>query len=156
MKNFQFVFAFLAIVLASACKKVAPAPTNTALLTSKTWMLTGLTIDPALPYTSGGPAVSNWYAQLGNCDKDDTYKFNDSGSYAFEVGATKCNANNSTVWESGTWKFNATEKVILMNKTSPSASIYEYGVVELGTSKMILTYQVQSGGTVYTLTNTFQ
>jgi hypothetical protein len=84
------------------------------------------------------------------------YKFNEGGSYAFEVGATKCNANNATVWESGTWKFNATEKVILMNKTSPSASIYEYGVVELGTSKMILTYQVQSGGTVYTLTHTFQ
>jgi hypothetical protein len=157
MKNSPFLVAFLAIVLASACKKEATAPTNTALLTSKTWLLTGLTIDPALPFTSGGPAVSNWYAQLGNCSKDDTYKFNDGGSYGFEEGATKCSANDPTVWESGSWKFNATEKVLLMNQTSPAAKSYEYGVTELGTSKMILTYQIQgSNGTVYTLTRTFQ
>jgi Lipocalin-like domain len=156
MRSFQFVFAFLAIVLASACTPEV-TPTNTALLTSKTWMLTGLTIDPALPYNTGGAAVSNWYAQMSLCSKDDTYKFNNGGNYGFEEGATKCSANDPTVWESGTWKFNLTEKVILMNKTAPSAKSYEYGVVELGASKMILTYQIQgSNSTIYTLTHTFQ
>ena len=146
----------LLFIAATSCKKEAIPPTNTELLTGKTWKLTALTVDPALPFKSGGPAVSNWYSQLSSCETDDTYKFN-VGSYTFEEGATKCSQNDPTIWESGSWSFNSTEKVILMRQTSPKASDYEYAVSELTEKKCVLLYKIQStGGTVYTLTRTFE
>jgi hypothetical protein len=139
---------------------VTPTPvvaTKLDMLTKPTWKLTAYTVDPAAPFTSGGVAVANWYAQMSNCSKDDIYKFNASGSYAFEEGATKCNPNDPTVWESGTWKFNTTSTVVIMSETSPKTDSYEYKLGELTATKLVLVYEYKSSssGIVYTYTQTF-
>jgi Lipocalin-like domain len=151
-------------LLAMSCNKdsgggsVTPTVTVTKsdLLTKPTWKLTAMTVDPAAPFTTGGTPVANWYAQLGNCGKDDIYKFN-ATTYAFEEGASKCNANDPTVWESGTWKFNTTSTVIIMSGTSPKVLNYEFKLSELTATKLVLTreFQNNSSGLVYTLTQTF-
>ena len=154
--KFFTLILIVSFMVTTACKKEAIPPTNTELLTGRTWKMTGLTVDPALPFKTGGPAVSNWYSQLSTCSTDDTYKFN-STSYSFEEGPNKCNQNDPTIWESGTWSFNSTEKVILMRQTSPKASDYEYAVSELTQKKCVLLFKIQStNGTVYTLTRTLE
>jgi hypothetical protein len=158
MKKFLFQIVFVAVALFTSCTKTENAivpPTKTELITAQTWRLSAWTVDPALPFTSGGPAIANWYAQLNNCSKDDIYKFN-IGSYNFEEGSTKCNANDATVWESGNWSFNTNETVVLMKKTSPKVASYEYKLMELTATKLILALEIQgANNVVYTSTQTF-
>jgi hypothetical protein len=162
MKKFTFTFIIVSVLMVistlTSCKKdntIVIPPTKAELLTAQTWKLTGWAVDPALPFTTGGPAISNWYAQLNNCSKDDIFKFSAS-TYAFEEGASKCNANDPTVWESGSWSFNTSQTVLLMNKTSPKTSNYEYKLMELTATKLVLVLEIQgSNNVVYTSTQTF-
>ncbi len=162
MKNLTsclWATTLLMVVLATtSCGKdnqMPTPPTKTELLTAQTWKLTAWTVDPASPFTTGGPAISNWYAQLGNCSKDDIYKFK-VGAYNFEEGTTKCSANDPTVWESGSWSFNTNETVVLMKRTSPKVSNYEYKLVELTTTKLVVALEIQgANNVVYTSTQSF-
>ncbi len=162
-RNLLRALSMVFVLLTISCSKdgggggTTPTPTvnKSDLLTKPIWKLTALTVDPATPVTQGGVAVSNWYAQFGTCSKDDIYKFNVAGTYAFEEGATKCSPNHPTVWESGTWKFNTTSNVILMSETG--ASDYEYKISDLTATKLLLVREVKnnSSGIIFTFTYTY-
>lgn len=161
-KHFLLSVSLIIVLFTVSCSKdsgggstVTPTASKSDLLTKPIWKLTGWTLDPALPFTSGGPAIANWYAQLDNCGKDDIYKFNTTGNYAFEEGATKCSPNDPTIWESGLWKFNTTSTVIIMTETAPGTDSYEFKLSELTAAKLVLIREFKSGNIVYTSTQTF-
>ncbi|SDK00688.1 hypothetical protein SAMN05421823_101637 [Catalinimonas alkaloidigena] len=139
--------AFLGIALFASCeKKDDPAAANrTELISEKQWILTAVTVDPALPLN--GTLVTNWYAQMDECDKDDIAIFRKNGVYEFNEGASKCDPNAPQTAQT-TWSFNSTETVVTVGSSS-------FTLVELTKDKIIDTRVHTINGINYTFTETW-
>ncbi len=137
--------------LAWSCKKDDNKPDRLDLLVEKNWRLTALTIDPSIDWFGNGTLVTNIYAQLNNCDRDDLYIFERNGVYKLDEGPTKCSPNDPQTI-TGTWTFNPDKTVITVNITGGSNS---YTIKELESKRMVLEYQERFGGVTYTLTGTY-
>ena len=102
MTNFKF-FALLAITISSimGCKKsVSPNPypnspqevtakTSSELLTEKPWRLLSYGFD-----SNKNGVVDNNEESIRDCDKDNTYIFNENGSGVVNENSLICNGNN--------------------------------------------------------------
>ncbi|MBC7923253.1 MAG: hypothetical protein H7Z75_19425, partial [Ferruginibacter sp.] len=98
----------------NACKKEdndEPTLTKTDFLTAKPWRTTSLTVNPRFPADTTGNNFlpADIYSIRDACENDDIKKFNKNFSYSFEEGATKCDPNAPTVFETGTWTLSADE-----------------------------------------------
>jgi hypothetical protein len=113
MRKIILIIAALAFLTISSCKKedekTTPAKTKTELLTSKPWKSTALTINPGL--SIDGPKITDFFAQMPSCSKDDTDKYNVGGTGVNDEGATKCHTSNpqSTPF---TWVFHPSETIL--------------------------------------------
>ena len=135
------------------CKKDKAEPSKTELLTNKNWIATAVTISPAIPI--GGTLVTDYYAQLPSCSKDDFIRFEAPSTYREDEGAVKCNtADPQTLI--GTWTFNGDQTVITTSTTSPTQgnSTQSYNVNELTDTSFKYSVAVVSNGVTYTLTIT--
>ena len=151
-KKIIFITLLLVVVFAS-CKKdpIAPAKTRTELLLhgGVAWKITAATVDP--PYPAGKTLITDFYAQLDNCDKDNTYLYSanpvtaTSGSFT-EFNPVKCGASEDSS-HAGTWSFNG-DDLVTSNGTETILSIDE---TVLKTKQVI-----SSGGINYTLTITYK
>src|SRR3954471_11837852 len=130
---FSLGLAFsISAVLFTACKKeektpepepAAPAPapalTNTQKLAGKNFKATACTVDPGI--NTGSVTITNWYAQMENCSKDDLVNFNTNGTYTFDEGATKCDPTDPQT-TSGTWLWNTNETILTIKEGSTTSS----------------------------------
>lgn len=82
--------------------------TKTASLTGKQWMLGTVTIDPGVT-DQNGQMITDVTFLLNACFLDNIYKWNTDYSYKIDEGATKCNANDPQILESGTWAWSNNE-----------------------------------------------
>jgi hypothetical protein len=135
-----------------SCKKDDAPPSKKDLLSGKNWVLVSQTVSPGINFN--GTLITDLYAQMDDCSKDDISKFNSNGTYTFEEGATKCDVNDPQVFDSGTWVFNSDETILVL--TSPSSGTVNAEIVELTSSKCVITQEETLDGIVYTITNTFQ
>lgn len=79
-----------------SCKKDNPSPvTNTALLTSKSWLKTKAEV------TYSGITVDATGTIIPDCQKDDITTFAENGTYKVSVGADDCGGTAED--ETGTW-----------------------------------------------------
>ena len=129
-----------------------PAPSKTDMLTNKNWIATAITVSPALPV--GGTLVTDYYAQLQSCSKDDFIRFETPNTYKEDEGNVKCNtADPQTVL--GTWTFNGDQTVITTSANTPQGTVTQsYNVVELSDATFKYSVGVPSNGVTYTLTVT--
>jgi hypothetical protein len=134
-----------------SCKKDDP-PSKKDLLTGKNWILTAETVSPAVNFN--GVLITDLYAQLDDCTKDDISKFNANGTYTIEEGATKCNANDPQVFDSGTWVFNSDETILVL--TSPANGTINAEIKELTSSKCVISQETTIDNISYTITDTYQ
>lgn len=112
MKNYLKTFALLSFVLLvtiSACKKdeedTATPKTATEYLTAGFWKTTSITINPGVNF--GGTVITDFYAQMLPCSKDDITRFNANGTITDDEGATKCDVNDPQTTTDGTWVLSA-------------------------------------------------
>jgi len=140
---------FLATI---SCKKDDSAPSKKELLTGKNWVLTAETVSPAINFN--GVLITDLYAQMESCTKDDVSKFNSDGTYTFEEGASKCDPSDPQVWDSGTWVFNSDQTIIVM--TSSTYGSINAEIVELTSSKLVVTHDETVDNIKYTITDTYQ
>jgi hypothetical protein len=133
-------------VFVTSCKK---DKTNAELLSSKSWTLVSLTVDPPIAVPFPTPTTyTDVYATLEACEKDDLVKFNTGGIVTFDEGTTKCNpAAPQTV--GGTYSINSTETIVTVNSQ-------DWNIVELTDSKLKVTYKESLLGVNYTFTATYQ
>lgn len=103
-------FALLALTLPFSCKK-EDNPDNTTLLTQHCWVLGGAKVSPAI--TVSGVTVTDWYALLPFCDRDNVACLLKNGNVYVDEDATKCDPNDPQVVSSGRWWFSAGETAIL-------------------------------------------
>ena len=130
MRQLSLLFmaaSLAAVTFLGSCKD--DEKSNTELLTDNCWIATSITVDPPYPTGIPGQTVTDWYAQLDQCDKDDIVCFKGDGTYTSEEGATKCDDSDPQVIESGTWTFNQGETVI--NISESGGDSYEYEVIDL-------------------------
>ncbi len=151
LKTTFLALAVLSIAFVSCEKDKDNKPDNTELLTGKNWKLTAFTIDPAIDWFGNGTLVTNIYAQLPTCAKDDLATFNKNGTVNFDEGATKCDPNDPQT-TSGTWAFN-TDKTIISVTTDGETESWK--VLELKNDRLVIEYQEVEDGITYTLTGTF-
>jgi Lipocalin-like domain len=144
----------------ASCTKEAIAPvvvkTQTELLlhNGASWKLTAATVDPALPV--GGTLITNYYAQLDACDKDETYLYSanpitaTTGSVVID-NSVKCNSSEQSKY-AGTWSFNSDGSLTTSYGTSSSTE----KVLSLTESKFVTAQVIPIGGINYTITLTYQ
>ncbi|HMO40899.1 MAG TPA: lipocalin family protein [Saprospiraceae bacterium] len=150
MKHFTLVLLVLTVALAS-CKKDKNDPDRVDLLVEKQWRTTALTIDPAIDWFGNGTLVTNIYAQLDQCDRDDITIFRKNNTVEFDEGPTKCNPNDpQTV--TGTWAFNP-DKTIL--SVTLGGSTTSYIIKEMTDKRILADYEERFLGVTYTLSATF-
>ncbi|MFY8108723.1 MAG: lipocalin family protein [Bacteroidia bacterium] len=147
-------FGFLAV---SSCKKEessSETKTKTELLTAKAWKITAVSINPGITPIPGGPTITDLYAILETCSKDDTEKYNTGGTGVTDEGATKCNPSAPQT-ENFTWSF-------LANETQLKYDDDVFNIVQLDATTLKFTIPVDgadiggAAGTTYTVTTTFK
>lgn len=158
MKKSLTVISFLIFSFSNCSKKSDPVlPPEELLVTSKGWIQTSQTVSPRR-YING-VAVTDYYNQvLASCKTDDILTFTangTSGPYIIDEGATKCNPNDPSTVDKGTWTLNANKTTIEFKSDSPSAIPYTYIIVSL-TSTTFKSIRSESDNiTVYTYTITY-
>ena len=105
-----------------------------------------------MPNPNGG-TITDLYAQLAPCDKDDFIRFDTPGAFKEDEGAAKCNSS-STQTRTGTWVFGNNETVVTIAGTNVE-SAGSYNLVDLSASTMKLTVTQALNGVNYTVTTTF-
>lgn len=142
-------FAMGSLLLTTACKKDDNKPSNTQLLTERPWKLTALTSDPAIDWF--GASVTNVYAQLPACVKDDISVFKTNGIVNFDEGTSKCDPNDpQTV--SGLWTFNTDETILSVTQDGETES---WKVLDLKSGSVKVEYAYVFEGITYTFTATY-
>lgn len=76
------------LVLLSGCKKEEPV-TRTSLLTSTAWRMTAMTASPGID-DGTGRLVTDQYAELAPCNKDNTMRFATPNVLTYDEGRTRC------------------------------------------------------------------
>ena len=109
----QILLTCMALFLLVSCAKEKPpapkAKTKTEMITAHYWKVVAATIDP--PLVVGGTPISDLYAQMDACDKDDIQKYNTNGTTVTDEGPTKCDPADPQTTQ-GAWSFNSNETII--------------------------------------------
>ena len=151
MRKLNYLFIVSLFLSTFSCKK-DDAPSKKDLLSGKNWMLVSETISPAINFN--GILITDLYAQMDDCTKDDISKFNANGTYTLEEGATKCDVNDPQVYDSGTWVFNSDQTILVM--TSPTNGTLNAEIIELTSTKCVVSQESTINDIKYKITDTYQ
>ncbi len=147
------------LLLTAACKKdqTTPQPTTPTpeqQLVDKTWVLTGVTVDPGLQTTTG-TTVTNIYQFIPACTKDDTQQFLTGGVFKSDEGATKCDPSDpQTV--TGSWALaksgNDTSLTMTVSGTTLHMKVLTLSDTQLQVSTQEDVFGIGTTANTYTLT----
>ena len=109
-----------------------------------TWQLKSLTSDPAIDWF--GTPVTNVFAQLPACVKDDLVIIQSNNTYLEDEGTSKCqpSAPQTVV---GTWALNPAQTVISVSRDGDTES---WNLLNLGKTEFTAEYPIEEGGVTYT------
>jgi len=124
-----------------------PTETNTQKLVGKNWFLSAATINPGFPDGMGG-TITDFYAFMNDCEKDNFTNFNANGTYILDEGVSICDTTSAQTTP-GTWKFTNNETKLLMDDST------SLGIEQLSASIMKLKLTQVIDTTEQTLTYTF-
>lgn len=143
MKKLLLILTVI-MVFVSSCTE---DKSNTELLTGTDWRITAWTVSPAIL------GITDWYANMEPCEKDDSFSFNSDGSASIDEGASKCDPDDPQT-ETGTWSFNSDETLLTIIADGETQS---WEIIDL-TNKVLKIKWVNTDpddGTTYTFTITF-
>jgi hypothetical protein len=153
MKKIILFLVIFNIIGFSSCKKDEEL-TNTELLCRDSWILSASTFTPGI-FIEGYGLITDYFAILSNCTKDDLWDFNENGNYTLEDGPTKCDPLDPSVFDYGTWAFNSDETVVIL-----TSNVYygttEYNILELTEQTLkVSSMLVDTLSNAYTWTETY-
>jgi len=123
-------------------KEGTTTKTNTEFLTTGTWKYTACIISPAYDYYGDGNSVTDIFAILKPCEKDDYEVYKTDGIWEYNEGPTKCDASFPQVF-SDPWRFTA-------NETKLFKGTVEHTIIELTATTLKLQYSFEDAGITYT------
>ena len=125
MKQLTAVILASFILFLSACKKEDSVPTKTDMI-SRAWKYTAFT-------AVSGALTVDVLLQMEACEKDNLLRFKSDKTFTDEEGATKCNATDPQIINTGNWAFNANETKLVLDGDSVL-------IVSLSSTKLHLRY----------------
>ncbi len=140
-------FAFFTSCSKDSTTTPNPTETNTQKLVGKNWFLSAATINPGFPDGMGG-TITDFYAFMDDCEKDDFTNYNANGTYISDEGVSICDTTSAQTTP-GTWKFTNNETKLLMDDST------SLGIVQLEASIMKLKLTQVIDTTEQTMTFTF-
>ena len=145
-------FFLIAMVGIVSCKKDRDdigSKTKTELLTTGTWKYTSCIISPAYDYYGNGNAVTDIFAIMQPCEKDDFEEFHTNGIWEYNEGPTKCDPSNPQIIYSEPWSFTANETKVIVGGV-------ECTILELTETTLKLRYSFEDAGVTYTEVDTYR
>ena len=109
--------------------------------------MSAATINPGFPDGMGG-TITDFYAFMDDCEKDDFTNYNANGTYISDEGVSICDTTSAQTTP-GTWKFTDNETKLLMDDST------SLGIVQLEASIMKLKLTQVIDTTEQTMTFTF-
>lgn len=138
-------------LLFPGCKKEKTEPepepiqaTNTERLTGRNFKMTAATIDPPVL------GVTDYYAQMPDCEKDNLIRFDTPDIFKEDEGPTKCNTNDPQT-KTGTWTWNPDETILTISIEGATQS---WDVLTNNGTTLKVKYTEQINGINYSLTTT--
>ena len=111
LKTSIIAFSLLLFVF-SSCKKDEDLNNNTHdFLTAGNWKLIGVTVNPGI-VLENGTVITDIYAQLDVCSKDDMLQFNSNGDFISDQGILKCDPEETQIETVGTWELSNDGKTL--------------------------------------------
>jgi hypothetical protein len=152
--NLKLVAAALLLAV-TACDKDKDSSPNPAAsenhLIDKNWQMSAMTVSPAME-TEAGP-LSDLYAWLPPCSKDDFLRFEKNGTFKGDEGASKCEEEDPQTTSNGTWTLTESNKKLTMVEDGETQT---FTVVNLSKEELKLSLQETEDGVTYTLLTTFR
>lgn len=147
MKKSFLILLTLSTAL-SSCKK---DPTVSEMLTEDDWQMTTLTINPAIIVDN--VAITDYYSQLYDYDKDNILRFRTDGTFISDEGALKENPNDPQTRQ-GNWLLSTSEDMITVWVDDDTLN---YSLLTITEDLMSLSYSQRDSATQinYTLTAGF-
>lgn len=150
LKTLVVLLGAAALFTTASCKKDDDTtPDKAKILTGGQWQLSAMTSDPAIDWF--GTPVTNVFAQLPACIKDDVTIFKTDGKVNFDEGASKCSPNDPQT-TTGTWTFNPAQTVLSVTKDGETES---WNVSELKGNTFKAVYPIVEEGITYSISVTF-
>lgn len=153
-KMLQFPKLFLlaiSLVIFVSCKKDSDGnreKTKTELLTAGNWILTVAIISPAYDYYGNGNPVTDIFAIMEPCEKDDFETYKTNGTWEYNEGPTKCDQSSPQIF-SEPWNFTANETKLFVGPV-------ECRILELTETSLKLRYSFEDSGVTYTEEDTYR
>jgi hypothetical protein len=139
--------AFFTINLSCQKSSGGSAKTRKELLTSGSWKVSAVTVNPPVDYNGDGTDDTDIFALWEQCLKDDVTTFKADGTAKADEGATKCDPNDPQT-SSLTWSLNSDD-------TKLTIDTEQYTIVELTSSKIVLSIEQVDNGKTYLQSVTF-
>lgn len=141
------------MLLLFACKKdndsdPSGGKTKPELLSANAWKLTSSVVNPAYDVNGDGVLVTDAYASMPSCSKDDLYLFKTNGDIVYDEGPSKCDPSNPQSYTDGKWKLLNNDAVLDLDGES-------YQVTELTTNKLTLKRTWSENNKTYTEMHSF-
>jgi hypothetical protein len=141
----------LLLLLAAAlgsCKKdneTTPATASKAdMLAAKSWRVSAA----SSTYTINGvPLVTNEYASMTACEKDDFTKFNANKTATFDQGASKCDPSDPQS-RSGTWELTANDAKLNIYDPGQGSIAIPFDIISMSATTLQVrnTYSYSANG----------
>lgn len=153
MKPTKIVLMFTVLIAMAACQKedstpqqnattTKPTPTKEEMLAAKTWILSGMTCDPAYM------GKTDLYDMMEPCEQDNTLKFATGTSKVLTIdeGSKICSGNDQQYTTS--WNLDAAGSILTINSQN-------YNLKSLSSDGFQLVHTAAISGTDYTITETY-
>jgi hypothetical protein len=152
MKKLMIAIAAIALTMSlSNCSKDDDAAGKLSeIITGKNWKVTAMTVNPALF------GVSDWYAAMEECEKDNFMTFYSDGTTITDEGATICDTGDPQQ-VTDHWTLSADEKTLTLISSEDTTA---FTVKSFSASKISTTYSeavdLGTGPITYTFNTTFE
>ncbi len=154
MKKIKVASLFLMIFLAACSKKDDTIANNSKtpmeLITNGKWYISAYTSSVPIDWNGNGVLITNLFATMDACEKDNYFVFKSNLQILFNAGATKCNVNDPQE-ETETWKFQNNDKEVVVDDEP-------YTIVELTATSLVIKEKNPSmyNGVSYYTTQSFR
>ncbi|MBT3209829.1 MAG: hypothetical protein HN704_11690 [Bacteroidetes bacterium] len=115
IKKYLFIAVVSSIIIfTNSCKKdEQPEPSNTEIITEKSWHISDIKLSPGISVY--GLTITDGDMFIEECVRDNQYTFNPDYTTTMNEGATKCDENAEQEIQEGIWKFNEDETKMIFS-----------------------------------------
>lgn len=151
MKKLLFSVLTMAVVVFACKKDEKETKTVAEYLTGHQWRTVSVTINPAYDWYRTGTKITDLFAPLNDCYKDDLLVFDDDGTFYLLNGSVKCEGDEAEREDQGEYTLSADQKQLIREEYVVPAVIKE-----ISDSRLVLESTLIENNVQYSYTETYK